>query len=107
MRVLQSPITALSAALHLLVGAITFYLLRAQGWDGVLSAGLWLLPLVLGAPAATIVVVLAVRRQASGEPDADATPATAVIDIGTHRNGGPRRTTHECPRPLTSAAQWR
>ena len=96
MRILRSPITALSAALHLLVGAIALHLLRAQGWDGVLSAGIWLLLPVLGAPAVTVVIVLAVRRQAFRVPEANAEPTADVIDIGTQRNKVPRREAHRC-----------
>lgn len=85
MTALTSPITALSIALHLLVGVIVAYLFRAQGWEGLVAAGGWLLPLVLAAPAATAVVALAVRRQTSPKP------APASKRTGSARRQRPAR----------------
>ena len=111
MTVLTSPITAFSVALHLLVGVIVAYLLRAQGWDGLLAAWAWLLPLTLLAPAATAVIVLAVRRHADHSPGTVPKPIHRPRRRRTVGRRHDRRLRaakqRSASRPLTQSAQGR
>ena len=111
MRMLTSPITAFSAALHLLVGAIVAYLVRAQGWEGLVSAGIWLLALTLAAPTATVAVMLAVRRAIARQPATVPKPVVVAPRGCAGRISRTRRIRAArrgaARRPLTRAAKGR